>query len=647
MTESRHEWKNRKVRVVRCKTLVVGTGASGLNAAERLASLGQTDVAIVTEHMNAGTSRNTGSDKQTYYKLTLAGDEPDSVREMARTLFDGNCVDGEHALTEAAMSVQCFMHLVELGVPFPRTSSGEFVGYKTDHDPRERATSVGPYTSKLMTESLERAVRDRGIPVYERLLVVRILVSDNRVRGVICLDFSEDRDLDFPFVVFLCSELIYAVGGPSGMYFNSVYPAGHFGASGVAFEAGVKGKNLTEWQYSFGSIKPPWTLSGSYMQVLPRFISVDENGEEHEFLFEFTDRIPWMLNNIFRKGYQMPFDVRKVAEGSAIIDILVWLEGEKGRKVYLDYRDNPLGRPVDYASLDEEATAYMEKTGICFGTPIERLLHLNRPAYAFFRDRGIDLAKERLEIVMSVQHNNGGLSVDENWQTNIPGMFAVGEVACTHGVYRPGGAALNSGQVGSTKAAAYIAGKKENEIPEMSSEHIDTVLSEVARFADCVRKNKGNVREAMARAQKRMTKYGAFLRNRNGLAEALREARCDFDELSECIGASGIGELKLCFRLRDQLISQITYLSAMLDYTEKGGISRGGALYTDEKGAKPYESLPDRFVYLAGEDPLKNKIQEIAYAGAVCRAEWRDVHALPTEDLTFENVWRRFRERNE
>ena len=54
---------------------VVGTGAAGYNAADTLYSLGVTDVLMITEGRMMGTSRNTGSDKQTYYKLTLSGGE--------------------------------------------------------------------------------------------------------------------------------------------------------------------------------------------------------------------------------------------------------------------------------------------------------------------------------------------------------------------------------------------------------------------------------------------------------------------------------------------------------------------------------------------------------------------------------------------
>lgn len=57
--------------------------------------------------------------------------------------------NGEHALCEAALSCQGFFKLVELGVPFPHNVYGEYVGYKTDHDPNDRGTSVGPYTSRV------------------------------------------------------------------------------------------------------------------------------------------------------------------------------------------------------------------------------------------------------------------------------------------------------------------------------------------------------------------------------------------------------------------------------------------------------------------------------------------------------------------
>lgn len=209
----RFEADGRSARVYSCNTAIVGTGAAGYNAADRLWALGQHDILLVTENRVGGTSRNTGSDKQTYYKLTLAGGDPDSVREMAQTLYEGRCVDGDIALCEAALSTQCFMKLVELGVPFPRNRYGEYIGYKTDHDPRRRATSVGPYTSKAMTECLERAVLDKQIPLLDKLQVIKILSDGQSISGLLCYDVTAAADND-RFVLIRCKNIIYATPRP-------------------------------------------------------------------------------------------------------------------------------------------------------------------------------------------------------------------------------------------------------------------------------------------------------------------------------------------------------------------------------------------------------------------------------------------------
>ena len=128
--------------------IVVGSGAAGYAAACRIARDGRKTVCLVTEGVLMGTSRNTGSDKQTYYKLNLGASPEDSVQQMAEDLFACGCVDGDVAFCEAALSARCFFYLTELGVPFPCGPYGEYTGYKTDHDPRARASSAGPLTSK-------------------------------------------------------------------------------------------------------------------------------------------------------------------------------------------------------------------------------------------------------------------------------------------------------------------------------------------------------------------------------------------------------------------------------------------------------------------------------------------------------------------
>ena len=120
------------------------------------------------------------------------------------------------------------------------------------------------------------------------------------------------------------------------------------------------------------------------MQVLPRVLSTAADGsDEREFLMDFFTDAHDMLSKLFLKGYQWPFDVRKVADGSSIIDILVYLETCKGRKVYLDYRKNPVDGAFSYDALLPEAREYLTRAGACFGTPIERLAQMNQPAIDF------------------------------------------------------------------------------------------------------------------------------------------------------------------------------------------------------------------------------------------------------------------------
>lgn len=641
--------KEYRIKVYSLNTVVVGTGAAGFNAADRLYEFGQKDIAIVTDHVNAGTSRNTGSDKQTYYKLTLSGSEPDSVEEVAKTLFSGQCVDGDIALCEAALSTQCFLKLVELGVPFPRNRYGEYVGYKTDHDPLRRATSVGPYTSKAMTECIEKAVNTKKIPILDKLQVVKILRVGDKIKGILCLNLKNPEDPDERYVAFNCINVIYATGGPAGMYADSVYPLGHYGSTGLAFEAGVTGKNLTEWQYGLASIKPRWNVSGTYMQVLPKFISTDMDGKDaHEFLFDFFTDKNNMLNKVFLKGYQWPFDVRKIDHGSSIIDILVYIETcMKSRRVFLDFRANPGDGQIDFTALSDEAYGYLEKADAAFGTPIERLLRMNPPAVDFYKGKGVDLNTEVLEIALCAQHNNGGLGIDKWWQTNVEGFFAAGEAAASHGVYRPGGSALNAGQVGSTRAAQYIAAKCQGtpESTENFFTEIEIAIGEVLGMGEAtIHAGEENVQQIFDNAARRMSQVGAAFRNSSGIAAALEKIHDQITHFNEIVKISSPKSLYKVYRLYDVLLSQYVYLSAMNDYIKNGGKSRGSALYHTENGTCPYQNLPNLFKFILDDASRSDLVQEVAYKVDSCGFHWRKVREIPHEDDFFENVWRSYRE---
>jgi len=448
-------------------TLIIGSGAASLSAALRLFVSGQKNIVIATESWGAGTSNNAGSDKQTYYKQSLCGQKPDSPIKMAEDLFSGGSMHGDIALCEAQNSLLAFFYLVSLGVPFPHDRFGGYVGYKTDHDPLGRGTSAGPLTSHLMFKALAGEVKKQGIPVLNDLEIIALLTqkkdSDSHVIGAVGLDKTELAAGRLGLVLFNAVNVVLGTGGPGGIYRASVYPESQLGSHGLALSIGAKAQNLTESQFGLASIKFRWNVSGTYQQVIPRYVSTDLDGTgENEFLNEYFPDMGTLATAIFLKGYQWPFDPRKVRDyGSSLIDVLVYQETViKGRRVFLDYTANPTGggRLTDFSfeNLADEAYEYLKKSEALFGTPIERLRAMNLPAIDLYKKHDIDLEKEYLEIAVCAQHNNGGLQGNVWWESNIKHLFPVGEVNGSHGIYRPGGSALNAGQVGSQRAALFI-----------------------------------------------------------------------------------------------------------------------------------------------------------------------------------------------
>ncbi len=623
----------------RYDAIVIGSGAAGYNAAIRIC-MGGKSVAIVTEGINTGTSRNTGSDKQTYYKLGLGGDAPDSVRKMAENLFAGGSVDGDNALCEAALSARCFYNLCELGVPFPHNRYGEFVGYKTDHDPYARATSAGPLTSKFMTEALQKRAEELKIPVFDRQLAVEVLKNGDAACGLLCIDTESGE-----YSLFCSSNIVMATGGPAGIYADSVYPECHTGSTGLAIMAGASLQSMTEWQYGLASVSPRWNVSGTYMQVLPRFVSVDGEGVEREFLLDYFEDKYEALSLVFLKGYQWPFDSKKVMSGSSVIDLLVYRECVLlGRRVFLDFTKNPFGiEEIEFEKLSPEAYEYLAKANACMGTPIDRLDLMNRPAIELYAGKGVDITKEYLEIALCAQHSNGGVAVDLWWQSDVKGLFAAGECAGTHGVTRPGGSALNAGQVGSLRASQYIC--ERGNVPLGDKEFLpiaEKAMKYHKGISGCLNKGK-TADEKIKEAQRRMSDSGAAIRSSEKMSEALAVTLGELKSLESSTLISEKSELYKFYKLRDILITQAVVLYAMIDFSTAVGGTRGSALYTDENGDLR-QGLDSVFRFSCSDGEVNRKVQSVSMSCGKINAIWRCVREIPSEDSFFENVWRTYRE---
>jgi succinate dehydrogenase/fumarate reductase flavoprotein subunit len=650
-----------EVPVLTCQTLVIGSGAAGLNCAEHLWELGVRDTAIVTDRLGGGTSSNSGSDKQTYYKIGISGDTPDSPMDFARSLTAGGMCHGDIAYVEALGSAPEFFHLVRNGVPFPHNRYGAYVGYKTDHDPRQRATSAGPKTSMLMYGQSLAQVRRYGVPVLDRHEVIALLTAgtgeERRVIGAIALDLARVESDSFGLVVLSAENVVMATGGPGELYAESVYPAGQVGNHGIALEIGAIANNLAESQFGLASVGFRWNLSGTYQQAIPAYFSLGPDGAQRWFLNDHYPTTAQVATNTFLKGYQWPFHTARLqAYGSSIIDIAVHNERQAGRRVFLDFTRSPVAgpemEPFGFGSLSEEARAYLERSGALQATPFERLQHMNPASIELFAENGIDL-REPLEVAVCAQHNNGGLRGSIWWESNIRHLFPIGELNGSHGI-RPGGSALNAGQVGGLRAAQYIAnvyGGRPLEPAQflaLAAPQVERELAKIRRMLGAP--SDGLDAEALRRdIQARMTRHGGFVRSVTGVREAVAEARRQWaDVRRRGVCARRRSQLNEAVQTEHLALTQLCFLETIQSLIERGGGSRGGYAILDDEGDLWMETKRGRELRHRSENlSMRNEILEaqVADDGSV-RVQAVAVRPLPEDDSWYETVWREWQEGN-
>ncbi len=282
---------------------------------------------VATQNLYGGTSACSGSDKQTLH-TAATGRHGDDFIALAAALGAGGAMDEDTAYVEAVGSLRALSSLQYLGLPIPLDRLGAVLRYQTDHDEAGRATSCGPRTSRLMVKVLAAESARLGVPVLNRCVGAKILLTDGepkRVSGVLAFH-AADRTADNPLglAVIRCGDLVIAAGGPGELYRDSVYPKHCFGALGLALEAGIEAVNLTESQFGIGTPRDgfPWNLSGTYAQCLPYIYSLDSAGIERNFLGDYYRTTQELASNIFRKGYQWPFHATRMLDfGSSLVDL--------------------------------------------------------------------------------------------------------------------------------------------------------------------------------------------------------------------------------------------------------------------------------------------------------------------------------------
>jgi succinate dehydrogenase/fumarate reductase flavoprotein subunit len=381
---------------------------------------------------------------------------------------------------------------------------------------------------------------------------------------------------------------------------------------------------------------------------MPYIFSRDPRGTERNFLGHYYRTTQELASNVFRKGYQWPFHATRMLDfGSSLVDLAILKEKQAGRSVFMDFNRNPLAVPgdaeFDLDRLDPDVRSYLANAGALLEKPLDRLRKMNPLSIELYKRYKYDITRDPLEFAVLNQHMNGGLAVDGWGATSLDGCYAVGEAAGTHGVTRPGGAALNAGQVLGTRCAEHAAVRRKAAPPSAPARAL--IDKAVAHILDILNAESPlSVKSIRKDVQDRMSDHAGVLCNAAEVKQALAAARAlNATIRQQGIAYSGAPEALKALQWRQTALLSEAVLTALAFYIARGGGSRGARAICATEGDRVPQArtgaLEDvRFVSERAEDRAEQILVRFDSGAFVC--EPRPIRHLSSSDKPFfERDW--------
>ncbi|MEW6377259.1 MAG: FAD-dependent oxidoreductase [Thermodesulfobacteriota bacterium] len=330
--------------------------------------------------------------------------------------------------------------LIELGVHF-NSHKGKILQKKLSGCTKSRSLSKGGRTGIAIVTALKKAALRLGVEAIEGIRLVDLITDGEGVFGALGIHRGKE-------IRILARAVILACGGAGRIFPHNINPTSlHGDGFAMAYRAGAILTNMEFIQIGPGVVYPKmkFIIHSHMWNFHPRL----RNSLGKEFL---SDYLPAGMSKdeiLSLKSMSFPFSVRTVAR---YVDIAI-------SKEILAGRNSPHGGVLFDVTHVSEADL-SAKSPVTF--------------QAFLRN-GINLSKELIEIAPLVQSFNGGVKINEDGATNIPGLFAAGEVSGgVHGADRPGGNNLTDSQVfgyRGGRAAAKFAAQRTRKPPQEIPNH--------------------------------------------------------------------------------------------------------------------------------------------------------------------------------
>jgi L-aspartate oxidase len=428
--------------------IIIGAGLAGLMAALHMAPEPVLVLAKAPLGEQAASAWAQGG------LAAAIGDDDSTELHLADTLAAG---DGLCDPVVARRIIEAAPALVEefaaLGARFDRDARGRIgLGLEAGHGRHRIVHAQGDASGREILRAVIDAVRRTpSVTVWEGVAATKIITRDGKVAGVLAMAEGQGSPR-----VLRSSRVVIATGGLGGLYSHSTNPAGAIGQGLIlAARAGAALADLEFVQFHPTALdvgRDPMPLVSEAVRG-EGAILVDEAG------FRF-----------------MEGQGRAELEPRDVVSRAVWAHMQAGHRIYLD------------------ATRAM---GSRFTARFPSIAATCRAA-------GIDPDNAPIPVRPAAHYHMGGIAVDSEGRSTLPGLWACGEAASTglHGANRLASNSLLEAAVTGKMVARSVGGT-----PAGHAAPIAAVDSPVPHAPDTVRKI--------------LSQYAGVLRDADGLGKAI------------------------------------------------------------------------------------------------------------------------------
>lgn len=498
--------------------VVLGSGAAGLAAA--LAMRPARSVLVVTKDVLAA-----GSTAWAQGGLAAVLDPKDSVEDHVRdTLEAGAGLCDEDAVRQLAQAApDAIRTLIRLGAMFDPDESGDVaLTMEGGHSHRRIVHAGGDQSGAEVQRTLDTAAVGAGVEILEHAFALDLLTGRNaegrRQAGGVRIAMVDPNGALESVGVIRARAVVLATGGYGQVFASTSNPPAVTGDGlALALRAGLAGRDV------------------EFVQFHPSVLWIGPGATGQQALVSEAVR----------------------GEGATLYDGL-------GRRVMAGV--HPL---EDLAPRDVVASAISRRTAEAPGGVGDHVFldatHMGEEFYERFpsitaacRRAGIDPARERIPVAPAAHYVCGGVPADLDGVTEMQGLFAIGEVACTgvHGANRLASNSLTEGVVAGTRVGAALA---------------DRLPDRVDVGPDAGRAYDAPLRNPAQRVEMRsiMSSQVGVLRTPNGLRSAVRQL-----EALTATSSIGVTGSRAAWEATNILTVAAAVASAALTRTESRGCHR-------------------------------------------------------------------------